>query len=578
MSDQKNMILAILLSVIVLYVYQVMYVEPQMEAERQAQALLQPLEDNLSSIPTPTGDIPTPQDTNIQNLEEAIGLTPSPRLRIETPRLQGSIALRGGRIDDLILTDYYDELGDDAQNIVLLKPSDQRDGYYAEFGWAAAPSSGIKIPNEQSLWVADRDVLTPSSPVTLQWANGEGLLFRRIIEIDENFLMLITEEVENTTSNPVSLAPYGLISRKTTPETSGFVILHEGPLGVFQGALEEVSYDDLLEDGIFEYSSTGGWLGITDKYWLTALVPDQNGQFTSRFLTRKRQGADSYQIDYLAETRTIPANGSTSIEVKLFAGAKEVVLIDAYEEEYQIALFDRTIDWGWLYFLTKPMFYVLDFFYGLLGNFGLAILALTVVVKAIFYPLANKSYVSMSKMKLLQPKMAALKEKYGDDKVKMQQETMALYKKEKVNPAAGCLPVLIQLPVFFALYKTLFVSIEMRHQPFYGWVKDLSAPDDLTFITGFGAFPWDAPSFLFIGVWPILMGVTMFLQQKLNPQVADPIQAKIFMYMPILFTFILAGFPVGLVIYWTWNNLLTILQQWTIMRRLSNEAAANDNK
>lgn len=577
MSDQKNMILAILLSVIVLYVWQLMYVDPQIEAERQAQLLSQTQDGNQSDIPTPTGDIPTPQDGSINSLESPTAVTPSPRIRIETPRLKGSIALRGALIDDLILADYYDKLGDDAQNIVLLKPSDQRDGYYAEFGWAAAPSAGLKTPTSQSMWSADNEVLTPSNPVTLQWANGEGLLFRRILEVDENFLIKITEEVENTTSGQISLAPYGLISRKTTPELSGFAILHEGPLGVFQEGLEEVSYSDLRDDGKYEYNSTGGWLGITDKYWMTALVPDQTGQFTSRFLTRNRGGEDTYQIDYLAESNLVPANGKASIEVKLFAGAKEVVLIDSYESEYGISLFDRTIDWGWLYFLTKPMFHVLDFFFGLLGNFGLAILALTVVVKLIFYPLANKSYVSMSKMKLLQPKMQALKEKYGDDKLKFQQETMELYKKEKVNPAAGCLPILVQLPVFFALYKTLFVSIEMRHQPFYGWVKDLSAPDDLTFITGFGAFPWDAPGFLLIGVWPILMGISMYLQQKLNPQVQDPIQAKIFLFMPILFTFILAGFPVGLVIYWTWNNLLSILQQWSIMRKLGVQAS-NDNK
>jgi YidC/Oxa1 family membrane protein insertase len=570
------MVLAILLSVLVLYVYQIMYVEPQVEAERQAQILLKTSEENLSSIPTPSGDIPTPRENQIQTNEDTLVLVPSPRINIQTPSLKGSIALRGGRVDDLVLVNYFNKLGEDAQNIVLLKPSDQKDGYYAEFGWAAAPSSGVKTPNDQSMWTADRGELTPGNPVTLQWENGEGLIFRRLIEIDESFMIQITEEVYNNTTDSVTLAPYGLISRKTTPETSGFVILHEGPLGVFQEGLEEVSYEDLKDDGNVEFNSTGGWLGITDKYWMTALVPDQTDNFDARFLTKKSQGDDSYQIDYLAQTKTIQANSKANIQVNLFAGAKEVRLIDGYEKEFGIKLFDRTIDWGMLYFLTKPMFYVLDFFFGLLGNFGLAILALTVVVKAIFYPLANKSYVSMSKMKLLQPKMAALKEKYGDDKLKFQQATMEMYKKEKVNPAAGCLPILVQLPVFFALYKTLFVSIEMRHQPFFGWVKDLSAPDNLTFITGFGAFPWDAPGFLLIGVWPILMGVTMYLQQKLNPQVADPIQAKIFMFMPILFTFILASFPVGLVIYWTWNNILTILQQGMIMKRVGAQAS-NDN-
>jgi YidC/Oxa1 family membrane protein insertase len=361
--------------------------------------------------------------------------------------------------------------------------------------------------------------------------------------------------------------------RTGKPKILNFYILHEGMIGVIDETLQEVDYDDLTDSdgGPEQYTTTGGWLGITDKYWLAAMIPDQKSKMNASFNSGQTNNITKYQADYLMESRALPAGGTIEVSNKLFAGAKQVPLLDDYEALYGIPRFDLAVDFGWFYFLTKPIFYALLWFEGYLGNVGLAILALTVVIKLLFFPLANKSYKSMSKMKALQPKMQSLKERYGDDRQKMNQELMALYKKEGVNPAAGCLPMVVQIPVFFSLYKVLFVTIEMRQAPFYGWIHDLSARDPLGLLTGFGFFPWSVPPALDvvnIGLWPLIMGITMFLQQRLNPQPTDPIQAKIFLFMPIMFTFILAPFPAGLVIYWAWNNILSMAQQWVIMRRM----------
>jgi YidC/Oxa1 family membrane protein insertase len=590
MSEQKNLILAVVLSLIVLLVYQELVIGPQMEeAERlaaeQAEQAFQSMDTGQSmnageaggmpqlsgEIPAVRGGVSTPSAPPVTEAE------PSPRLRIETPSLSGSIALRGARIDDLVLIKYFDQIGPEAQNIVLLKNSTGTEGYYVAFGWSSLPNSGLRLPDKDSLWTSESTVLTPQSPATLMWSNGEGLLFVRTISVDDDYAFTITDRVENRTGAGVAMAPYGAITRKTTPATSGFAILHEGALGVLGGELQEKDYGDLQDERNITYQSVGGWMGITDKYWLTALIPDQALELDSHFTHNISGGVDVYQVNYILDLMSVPAGGAGEVTSHFFAGAKNVDLIESYEIEFGAALFDRAIDWGWLYFLTKPIFFALQFFYGLVGNFGIAILLLTVVIKGLFYPLANKQYVSMSKMKKLQPKVAELRERYKDDKVKLQQETMALYKKEQVNPLAGCLPILLQIPVFFALYKVLFVSIEMRHTPFFGWIKDLSAPDPLTPINLFGLIPWDPPGMIAIGIWPILMGLTMWLQMRLNPQQPDPIQAKIFMFMPIFFTFILAQFAVGLVIYWTWNNLLSIAQQWSIMRRMG-VSAGNDNK
>ncbi|MBL4905946.1 MAG: membrane protein insertase YidC [Sneathiella sp.] len=402
-------------------------------------------------------------------------------------------------------------------------------------------------------------------------------MFERTYSVDENFLFTIEQKIENKTTKDVTLFPYGLISRTGMPETTGFYILHEGPIGVFNETLEELDYDDLVEEGSKNISSTGGWLGMTDKFWLTALLPDQSVKFKGRF-NHIAQG-DRFQTDYLNQAGVlIKAGESASATNRMYSGAKEVNVLDDYEKKYGIDRLELAIDWGWFYFLTKPIYFALEFIDSQLGNLGLAILALTVCIKLLLLPLAHKSYVSMSKMKKLQPEMVKLREKFGEDKQKLNTEMMALYKREKANPAAGCLPILLQVPIFFALYKVLFVTLLMRHQPFYGWIVDLSAPDPTTIFNLFGLIPWSPPEFLLIGILPLLMGLSMFLQQKFNPQPADPVQAKIFMFMPIFFTFLLASFPAGLVIYWTWNNCLSIAQQWYIMRRMGVSVSGQSTK
>ncbi|MBT7666016.1 MAG: membrane protein insertase YidC, partial [Rhodospirillaceae bacterium] len=458
-------------------------------------------------------------------------------------------------------------IADDSPAVTLLSPNGAPNPYFSQFGWVSV--GGLKVPDGNSVWQADHPSLQPSRPLTLTWDNGAGVRFIQVIEIDDAFMMSVTQRVENNSTAVISTHPYGRIARTNTPDTLGFYILHEGPLGVFNDTLKEVDYDDLVEGPADATKSVGGWIGITDKYWLTALIPDQKAPYTGTFRYSQINKEDTYQTDIMTQAPQIVAPGATAQIVNhVFAGAKEVHLLDRYEEQLGIARFDLAVDFGWFYFMTKPLFFVLDYFFKMLGNFGLAILLLTVCVKAIFFPLANKSYKSMSKMKALQPEMTKLRERFGDDRAKMNQEMMSLYKREKVNPASGCLPIMVQIPVFFALYKVMFVTIEMRHQPFFGWIHDLSAPDPMYIFTLFGAIPWDPPQFLMIGIWPIFMGASMYVQQLLNPQPADPVQAKIFLFMPLFFTFLLGSFPAGLVIYWTWNNLLSVTQQWVIMKRM----------
>ena len=506
-----------------------------------------------------------------QTREAAIAA--QPRIRIDTPRLHGSIALTGGRIDDLTLATYHDTVNPKSPEVVLLWPTGTKDPYFAEFGWVAG-SPGIKLPNQTTLWTASEGPLRPAHPVTLTWDNGAGLVFTRIVAVDDNYMFTIRDAVRNTTGAPVALTPYGLISRAGTPQVAGYYILHEGLIGLIGNSLKEINYSagSDLDPAKPPVESSGGWLGFTDKYWLTALVPPQDETIKTKFQHVVEGGLDRYQADYLGPAVTVPADGTAANSMRLFAGAKEVNLLDAYAES-GIARFDRAIDFGWFYFLTKPIFLTLQFFAGLLGNFGLAILLLTLLIKVLFFPLANKSYSAMSKMKLLQPEMQKIRERFPEDKARQQQEIMAMYKKVGANPLAGCLPIVIQIPVFFSLYKVLFVTIEMRHAPFFGWIHDLSAPDPTSFVNLFGLLPFSPETLpvigpmLMIGAWPLLMGVTMFLQQKLNPQPVDPLQAKMFMMLPIVFTYMLSAFPAGLVIYWAWNNLLSIAQQWTIMHR-----------
>lgn len=580
MSDQKNMLIAIGLSLAILLGFQFFYEFPKMEKERERQAEIAAQE----AIDNPVPKTQTNQNADIQapgggasapSVQASVAtaaqrvqaLESSPRINIDTPTVYGSISLEGGRIDDLVLKNYGQDVGEDAERIHLLHPVGAPKSYYAEFGWVGS-SNDLKLPGPNTRWKSDQTELKPGKPVTLSWDNQAGLLFERTYKIDDHYMITAIQRVTNSKKNSVGLFPYGLVARSGTPKTLGFYILHEGPLGVFDGTLREYDYDDLQETRKVELSSTGGWIGITDKYWLAALIPDQNIGSTYRFVHSLKNKDDRYQVDYLGQETRIEPGQTTETVSRLFAGAKEVKLLDAYSEQYGISNFDLAVDFGWFYFLTKPFFYAISWLFSYLGNFGLAILAFTVFVKIVFFPLANKSYKSMAKMRELTPKLMAMREQFGDDKMRLNQEMMALYKQEKVNPASGCLPILVQIPVFFALYKVLFVNIEMRHAPFYGWIKDLSVADPTSIFNFFGLIPWTPPDFMIIGAWPVLMGLTMWLQQRLNPQPTDPVQAKVFMFLPLFFTFLLGTFPAGLVIYWTWNNLLSIAQQKLIMFRM----------
>jgi YidC/Oxa1 family membrane protein insertase len=592
-NNQKNLLIAIILSVGVLLGWQVFYAGPKMKAEQER--LRQAQEQQSATSPTPAqppGSVsaplpgvpatPAPGSAPPAPTREA-ALAASPRIAIETPALKGSIDLKGGRIDDLKLLRYRETVDPKSPPVVLLSPAGAPEPYFAEFGWIAPARSGIKTPDRESVWQAETGaLLTPDKPLNLTWDNGQGLTFRRTISVDKDYMFRVSDRVQNKTGADVTLFPYARVFREGTPHVQGFFILHEGLIGVLgETGLVEITYSDALKESGSKTvdGAKGGWLGITDKYWATALIPNQNVAYTARLSGHTRTAAqrESYQADYRLPSLTVPPGEERSVESMLFAGARQVNLVESYAANYGILKFDLLIDWGWFYFITKPLFYLINWLYGLLGNFGLAILAVTVIVKAAFFPLANKSYESMAKMKKLQPEMELIRERYKDDKMRQQQELMALYKKQKINPLAGCLPILVQIPVFFALYKVLFVTIDMRHAPFFGWIKDLSAPDPTSIFNLFGLLPFAVPEFLHVGAWPIIMGLTMWLQMQLNPQQPDPIQQQIFNWMPVIFTFLLAAFPAGLVIYWAWNNVLSLAQQWIIMKKQGVDVPIVDN-
>ncbi|HSP26531.1 MAG TPA: membrane protein insertase YidC [Saliniramus sp.] len=584
-EDNKNLILALLLSVIVFVAWTYFYGAPQMENQRQQAEIAQQQQQQQTpgaagNIPMPAGPtaldspgVPGLASTTAPATREA-ALAATPRVLVDTPSKHGSINLRGGRIDDLTLKDYNETVEPDSPNIVLFSPSTAASPYYAEFGWVGNVPGGV--PNAETLWTASAQNLSPGSPVTLSWDNGEGVIYRRTIAVDADALFTVEDTVENQTGETLNLFPYGLISRHGEPETLGYFVLHEGMIGVFgEAGLQEYSYGNVEDEnviagnvrGITWADNLGGWIGITDKYWAAVIIPDQADPFQGRYTVQQDPTRPIFQSDVLGQARVVEPGQTAASTKRLFAGAKEVDVIDRYHDQLGILKFDLLIDWGWFYFITKPMFYALDFFYNLVGNFGVAILIVTVFLKILFLPLANKSYASMAKMKAVQPEMLALRDRYKDDRAKQQQELMELYKREKINPVAGCWPVLIQIPVFFALYKVLFVSIEMRHAPFFGWIQDLAAPDPTSIFNLFGLLPYTVPALLIVGVWPILMGITMFVQMKMNPEPTDPVQKAVFTWMPLLFTFLLASFPAGLVIYWAWNNFLSVIQQGYIMRR-----------
>jgi YidC/Oxa1 family membrane protein insertase len=606
MNDQKNMLLAIVLSAIVLIGWQIFFGLPSMQQQQkqkqqppQQQTQQQP--GPTTSVPQPGAPAPTGQPTTAQpapgqtapvpgvvpgqTMTREAAIKASPRVGIETPRLSGSINLKGGRIDDLLLTQYRETVDPKSPPVVLLSPSGAPLPFYGEFGWVAAAGNTMPLPNSDTVWKQQgAGTLGVNRPVTLVHDNGHGLEFRRTISVDDKYMFTVRDEVVNKGSEPATIYPYALISRHGHPRLEGFYILHEGLIGVFgdQG-LKEVGYAEIEKQKQIPFKATNAWLGITDKYWAATLIPDTSAAIQAVFSAAQAGTVKTYQTHYLLDPVTIQPGATGSANARLFAGAKEVETVDGYDRQYKLNRFELLIDWGYFHFITKPLFLAMDWIYRYFGNFGVAILLITVIIKIFFFPLANKSYASMAKMKAVQPEMLAIRDRYADDKVKQQQAMMELYKKEKINPIAGCLPIVIQIPVFFALYKVLFITIEMRHAPFFGWIKDLSAPDPTTIFNLFGLIPWD-PShvpvlgpFLMLGVWPIIMGITMWLQMKLNPAPPDPTQKMIFDWMPLIFTFMLASFSAGLVIYWAWNNLLSVSQQSYIMHRHGAKIELWDN-
>jgi YidC/Oxa1 family membrane protein insertase len=591
MNEQKNTLLAIVLSAIVLLVWQYFFGFPQLQREAQKQPQTQT---QTQAPPTPgTGPstpmaVPGQVATAPQALTREQALKQSGRVDIDTPSIKGSIALKGGRIDDVALARYHETIDPNSPPIELLSPSGSPHPFYAEFGWVGA-AGGAKVPsvpNADTVWQQEGSgALTPEHPVVLTYSNNEGLTFRRTISVDDKYLFTVKDEVVNKGSEPVTLYPYGLISRHGTPETLGYYILHEGLIGEMgaQG-LKEITYKKIESDKQEDYKKvTDAWMGITDKYWAAALLPDPTVTLDAKFAAGEVGTTKSYQTDYLLPEQVIAPGATGSTTGRLFAGAKEVHVVNGYNQQLGLNKFDLLIDWGHFWFFTKPLFEFMDFIYRWVGNFGVAILIVTVVIKALFFPLANKSYASMAKMKAVQPQVQALRERYPDDRAKQQQEMMAIYKREKINPVAGCLPMVIQIPVFFALYKVLFTTIEMRHAPFFGWIHDLSAPDPTNIFNLFGLIPFDPTTlptiggFLHLGIWPLIMGVTMWLQMKLNPAPPDPAQKMIFDWMPVIFTFMLAKFSAGLVIYWAWNNTLSVIQQSIIMKKNGAKIELWDN-
>jgi len=593
-EDNRNLILAIALSVLVLIGWQYFFAAPQLQKDRlaqqhpqtQTQATATPgAAPQSAASENPLAPTGAPVQAAPKTREEAIAA--SSRVEIDTPSLGGSIDLTGGMIDDVVLKAYRETIDPHSPNITLFSPVGAPAPYWAETGFVT-DAPGVKTPKRETVWTADATKLTAAKPVTLTWDNGAGLKFTRVIAVDDKYMFTVHDSVENDGAAPVSLRSYALILRHGKPEVAGYAVLHEGFVGVIgDSSVQEITYPNIDKEPnhIRELKGDGGWLGFTDKYWGTAIIPEQTEAIDARFSASGTTQPVDYQTDYIGPAIAVAPGATASATARVFAGAKEVATIDAYAKDLGIKKFDLMIDWGWFYFITKPLFRLIDFVYHLpfVGNFGIAILIVTFLIKLAFFPLANQSYRSMAKMKKIQPQIAALKDLYPDDRAKQQQAQMELFRKEGVNPVAGCLPMVFQIPVFFALYKVIFITIEMRQAPFFGWIKDLSAPDPTNLFTLFGLVPWDPTAlpmfghFLHLGVWPLIMGFSMFLQMKMNPEPADPVQKTMFAWMPVIFTFMLGAFPAGLVIYWTWNNTLTVFQQGYIMSRAGVKVELFDN-
>ena len=558
MDNQKNLLLAVVFSIAVLVGYDFFFA-PKKE-----------LQSNLNEINNDT--LPKNQGTESEAPSISENLSSKSnnsnfnekRVSFKSQRLEGSINLYGATIDEIILSDYFETIKKE-KKIKLLQKENSSSPYFLRMGWASTNKS-LKLPNKDSLWKSLKNVNT-NGTIQLEWNNNQGITIKREISFDENFMIKIEDTVFNKTGEAVELTNFSYIRRKNHRPANKFFILHEGPLGVFNDTLQEFSYDDIEEQKEIVESSTNGWIGYTDHYWQVAIFPETDEPFKARFKTLKNS-KNSIQIDFINDNiKTLKSGESLSVKSYVFAGAKEVPLIDDYIKNLNVNKLDLSVDFGWFYFLTKPLFYALNYLSVLFSNFGVGIIILTIFIRILLFPLANKSFKSMNSMRLITPEIKRLRERFKDDKQKMNQEMFALYREKKINPAAGCLPILIQIPIFFALYKVLFVSIEMRHAPFFGWIKDLSAPDPTSIFNLFGLIPFDTPAFLTIGVWPLLMGLTMYLQQKINPPPPDPVQAKVFMMLPFIFTFLLATFPSGMVVYWTINNILSIGQQYILLEK-----------
>jgi len=560
MNENRNLILAVGLSVVIMLGFSQFYDKPKFEqiAQEQKANVAQPAQ-QAAAEPSKTAPVVSPEAT----------IEKSARIAIATDTIQGSIRQVGAVLDDVLLVKYKETPDQTSPMIRLLQNPNGENGYSVSSGWKAANNCDAgSMPNDTTNWqmIGENTKLTAKTPITLVWFNDRGIKFERVISIDDQYMMTVTDHVTNLSDKEVSIQPTAQICRKNPPKSQGFFILHEGPIGHFNTKLFEGSYDDLTKSPVTQ-QSTGGWIGFTDKFWLVSLIPDPKSVVQVDYAHKN----DAYTAQFSAAAINVKPKETSTYTYHVFAGAKVLRMLDGYEPKVGVEHFDLAVDFGWFYFLTKPLFYALEFLADFLGNLGLAILALTILFKLILFPMATKSYRSMARLKNLQPKIQQIQNLYKNDRARLSQELMALYKKEKVNPAGGCLPVLIQAPIFFCLYKVLFVSIEMRHAPFFGWIHDLSAPDPTSFANLFGLLPFDAPSFLQIGIWPLLMGATMVIQQRMNPQPADPTQAKVMMIMPIMFTYLFASFPAGLVVYWTWNNLLSMAQQWFITKRMTQK-------
>ncbi len=587
-DGNKNILLAVILSAAILIAWTWLYEKPRLERLEQERIQSQATSntsqntnsnsENSKTIPQKDSVISTTTTDqeqlkiNKSLLDQKIAIAESSnyRIAINSNKLSGSINLQGAKFDNLYLNKYKTDLEETSDKVTLFAPVNSKERYFADFGWVSSDSN-LELPNMDTIWNSSDKELTPSKTIKLSWKNQQNIQFLIEISMDENYMFNISKSVENLSNKAIKISSYGRVNKLLNVDPTSNYVLHEGPIGVFDGVLSEMQYVKLKKENNHTFKAKKSWSGLTDKYWLVAIITE-NSATTTTFNRKENGNGNVYDVSFIGEEISVAPAEKIQLSHKLFAGAKEVKLLDEYSKHYGIDLFDRAVDFGWYYFLTKPFFFILKFFNNLFGNYGLAILAMTVIVKLAMLPLAAKSYRAMAKIKKLHPSIEEIKKNNKDNKMQMNKDVMALYKREGVNPAAGCLPVLIQIPVFFSLYKVLYVTIDMRHQPFFGWIKDLSAPDPTSIFNLFGLLPFDVKSgILMIGIWPILMGITMIIQQKLGPKIADPIQARVMKFLPIILIFVFAAFPAGLLIYWTWNNILSVIQQYIITKRVEQE-------